>query len=56
MWMAEQKVGKKKVIDIINEVVPKALSEVAREEAVPWSESGDDYDRVREHLLKLIVL
>lgn len=55
MWMAEQKAGRDKVIEIINEVLPRALSEVEREEPVPWSENGDDYDMVRDHLLNMIV-
>jgi hypothetical protein len=54
MWMAEQKAGKEKVISIINKVVPKALSEVSMKDAVPWSERGSDYDKVREELLKLL--
>ncbi len=54
MWMAEQKVGKNRIIEIINQVVPRALSEVEREEPVPWSEHGDDYDRVRERLLDIV--
>ena len=55
MWMAEQKVGKNRVIETINKVVPRALSEVERDEPVPWSEHGDDYDRVRENLYYLIL-
>ncbi len=55
LWMAEQKIGKKQVIEIINEVVPRALSEVASNEAVPWSEYGDDYDKVRNKLLDIII-
>ncbi len=54
MWMAEQKAGKEKVVSIINKVVPKALSEVSMKDAVPWSEKGSDYDKVREELLKLL--
>jgi len=54
MAMAEEKVGKNKVLKIINKVVPKALSEVSMEEPVPWSEDGDDYEKVREELLKLL--
>lgn len=52
MWMVEKKIGKEKVVDIINKVVPKALSEVSMKDAVLWSEHGDDYDRIREELLK----
>ena len=54
MWMAEKKVGREKIIKLINKVVPKALSEVSMQDAVPWSEHGDDYDTVRLELLKLL--
>lgn len=52
MSLAEKKVGRTKVVQMINEVVPKALSEVSMKDPVPWSEKGNDYDRVREALLK----
>jgi hypothetical protein len=54
LWMAEQKVGKEKVLSLINKVVPKALSEVSMTDPVPWSERGDDYEAVRQELLKLL--
>lgn len=54
MLMAEQKAGRDKVVAIINEVMPKAVSEVTREDPVPWSENGDDYDRTRGKLLDII--
>lgn len=54
MWMAEQKAGKEKVISIISKVIPKALSEVSMNEVVPWSQQGDDYNKAREELLKLL--
>jgi hypothetical protein len=54
MWMAEQKAGREKVLGIINKVVPKALSEVSMTDAVQWSQRGDDFDQVREELLKLV--
>jgi hypothetical protein len=54
LWMAEQKVGKEKVQSLINKVVPKALSEVSMKDPVPWSERGDDYETVRQELLKLL--
>ena len=54
MWMAEQKVGREKVLSIINKVVPKALSQVSMKDPVPWSEKGDDYERVRQELLDLL--
>jgi hypothetical protein len=54
MWMAEQKAGKEKVMQIIGKVLPKAMSEVDMKDKVPWSEHGSDYDAVREELLKLL--
>jgi hypothetical protein len=54
MWMAEQKAGRKVVISLINKVIPKALSEVSMRDSVPWSQSGDDYDKVRGELLQLL--
>jgi hypothetical protein len=54
MRMAEQKTGREKVIEMISKVVPKAMSEVERNEPVPWSEKGDDYDRVRDNLLSIV--
>ncbi len=55
MWMAEQKVGKQRVINLIGRVVPKALSEVSMKEAVPWSQYGDDYEKVRQELIQLLL-
>lgn len=54
MALAEKKVGRKKVIETINEIVPRALSEVSMKDPVPWSQRGNDYDRVREELLKFL--
>lgn len=54
MWMAEQKLGKDSVMNIINRIVPKALSEVSMKDPVPWSQSGNDYDKIREELLELL--
>ena len=54
MQMAAKKVGRAKVINLINKVVPKALSEVSMKDSVPWSQRGDDYDEVRDELLKLL--
>ena len=54
MWLLEQKVGREKVRAIISKAVPKALSEVAMDAPVPWSENGDDYERVRQELLSLL--
>lgn len=52
MWLAEQKIGKEKVIGIISKVLPKAMSEVEMTDQVSWSEHGSDYDHVRDELLK----
>ena len=54
MKMAEMKAGKQKVMDIVNKIVPKAMSEVSMQDSVRWSQRGDDYDRAREELLKLL--
>ena len=55
LHMAEEKAGRDRVFSIINEVVPRALDEVERNEPVPWSQHGDDYDRAREKLLGIIL-
>lgn len=52
MWMAEQKIGREKVIGIISKVLPKAMSEVEMTDKVSWSEHGSDFDQVRDELLK----
>ncbi|MEA2063058.1 MAG: DUF4091 domain-containing protein [Gemmatimonadota bacterium] len=54
MWLAEQRAGRKKVLDIVKSVVPKAFSDVEKDEPVPWSGRGDDYDTAREKLLELL--
>lgn len=54
LWMVEQKIGRDKVISIMNKVLPKAMSEVNMTDKVPWSEHGSDYDKVRDELLKLL--
>jgi hypothetical protein len=54
MQMASQKAGREKVISLINRIVPRALSEVSMKEAVPWSQNGNDYDKVRDALLMLL--
>ena len=43
-------VAKKKGIEIISELFTRAISEVDRKEPVLWSEHGDDYDKVKDHL------
>lgn len=52
MWMVEQKTGREKVISLISKVVPKAMSEIDMTVQVPWSQNGNDYDKVRDELLK----
>ena len=54
MWLAEQKLGRDKVISLISKLLPKALSEVSMQDKVPWSEHGDDYDKIRYELLELL--
>lgn len=54
MWLAEQKVGREAVLELVREVVPRALNEVNMDEQVPWSQRGDDYDRIRNRLLEII--
>jgi len=54
MLMAEKKVGREKVISLVNKIVSKAMSEVDMKSATQWSEKGNDYDRVRDELLKLL--
>ncbi|MBN2288263.1 MAG: DUF4091 domain-containing protein [Candidatus Glassbacteria bacterium] len=54
MWLAEQKVGREKVLEVVKSVVPKAFSDVGKDEPVPWSERGEDYDVAREKLLNLL--
>jgi len=54
MRLAEQKAGRRKVLEIVKSVVPRALKEVGWDEPLPWSERGDDYDRAREKLLELL--
>lgn len=52
MKMAEDKIGKGQVSQIISPVVPRALSEVDMSEEVPWSQSGYDSEKVRLQLLE----
>ncbi len=54
MGMVEKKIGRGKVISIIEKVLPKAMSEVEMTDKVQWSEHGSDYDKVRDELLKLL--
>jgi hypothetical protein len=53
MWLAEQKAGRGKVLEIVRAVVPKSL-EVVMSSTVLWSQRGDDYDAARAKLLELI--
>lgn len=54
MWLAEQKVGRERVVELVRRVVPQSL-EADVKGPVHWSQRGDDYDRVRGQLLDLIV-
>ncbi|UCF35705.1 MAG: DUF4091 domain-containing protein [Acidobacteriota bacterium] len=54
MWLAEQKEGRTRVLELVKEVVPQSF-ESDTEAPVAWSQRGDDYERIRELLLDLIV-
>jgi hypothetical protein len=54
MRLVEKKIGREKVIALVNTVIPKALSEVPMNAPTPWSERGDDYENVRQQLLSLL--
>lgn len=54
MWMAEKKLGREKVMSTISKIVPKALSEVSMKDPVFWSQRGEDYDKVKDELLRLL--
>jgi hypothetical protein len=54
MRLVEKKIGRDRVIALVNTVIPKALSEVPMSAPTPWSERGDDYERVRQELLRLL--
>ncbi len=54
MWMAEQKAGREKVLEIISKIVPKAMTEIEMNDKVYWSQHGDDYDRIRDELIELL--
>jgi hypothetical protein len=54
MWLAEQKVGREAVLALVRQVVPRVLNEVDMNEQVPWSQRGDDFDRIRNRLLEII--
>ncbi len=55
LGMAEEKIGKDQVIKLVDEIVPRALSEVERNEPVPWSQHGDDYEKIRDRLIEIIM-
>ena len=54
MWLAEQKAGREKVLELVRSVVPQAFSAVSEHSPVPWSELGEDYEKARLKLLKLL--
>jgi len=54
LWLAEQKIGKAEVDKLVRKVVPKAMSEVEKDDPVAWSQRGDVYDKVRNELLDII--
>ncbi len=53
--LATQKAGKKKIDQLIRKVVPKAMTETDMKAKVSWSQKGDDYDKIRDELLNIIV-
>jgi len=55
MGMAEEKAGKEQVIKLVNEIVPRAMSVVKRDEPVPWSQNGDDFEIIRAILIEMIL-
>ncbi len=55
MWLAEQKIGREKVLQLIRKVIPKAMYEVQAADPVAWSQRGDDYDKIRDLLLDIII-
>jgi hypothetical protein len=54
MRMAEQIVGREDVLELVREVVPRAMDQVRTDETAPWSQRGDDYDRIRRSLLEIV--
>ena len=54
LWLAEQKIGKEKINELIRKLVPKAMHEVEVDDPVYWSQRGDDYDNVRNELLDIL--
>lgn len=55
MWLAAQKVGHEKIARMARKAVPAAFSDVDQDGPTPWSQNGDDYDRVREQFLDLLL-
>ena len=55
LWLAEQKIGKAKVNELIRKLVPKAMHEVNVDDPVAWSQRGDDYDKIRDQILDILV-
>jgi hypothetical protein len=54
MRLVEKKIGREKVIALVNTVIPKALSEVPMNAPTPWSQRGDDYENARQQLLSFL--
>lgn len=55
MRLAALRAGNDRVVGMAREAVPAAFSDVDRKGPTPWSQRGDDYDRVRDKLLDLLV-
>jgi len=54
MWMAEQKVGRAKVMEVVRSIVPQAFDTVPDKAHVPWTENGEDYEKARLRLIGLL--
>ncbi len=54
LWLFEQKVDRDKAKSLARQIVVKAMSEIEMTEKVAWSQRGDDYDRIRNHLLDIL--
>jgi hypothetical protein len=54
MWLAEQKVGRQKILEMVKRVVPESF-ETDLKDPVKWSQRGDDYDRIRNELIDILI-
>ena len=54
LWLAEKSAGREAVLPVVKSIVPRAFSDVQKDEPVPWSEEGENYAAARTKLRKLI--